>query len=1128
MKDSIPFQFSSSRETKIYSSLKRFVGDAPASFFRDACKIMQDKCDLETKTHLIGHLMREIFGWIVEIMVPMDYSLTPEEEKKSNENKDGYRRKIKYAAKSYGMDEKNKMVQFWLQKIAGSDRGLHSWAHREGMESVRPSNEEFSELWNGTELLLDFLLDKIESNYLGYTNQLDQVLSKKTIRNEDIKKIKQHIPLNQTTMGYFFDKLDHPECLDFLVDNDFFKYPTKPLEHENGGISYPLWPQITYLVKMSKIKSVQEKIVTICLRIKTDNLNTQVNILEIALNLSPKYSVKIIKKSYEWLGQIHSWFHPEKYGQLLLHLVEGGYTKESLELAKRILAIKPDPRKPTEIDGHIFSHEPIALFDNWHYEKILKENYPKLVEKVGIEALKILIDLICDYVKLSDSNRKSGSKDDLSRIWRPAIEDNVQNHEHGIRDVLITGTRDICESFLKMQPDQITTLIEELESKNLNILNRLALHLLRLFPKSVEKEIIERLMNEKEFDDNSRLTHEYFLLAESHGSLLKKEHRDQLLSWIMSGADIEQFKKWRKHNKQKYTDEDGKKYIRSWQMYHLMPFRKLDPAWQKYYDELTKEFGEPKYPTFSSWSEGGSWAPKSGLPPEKMKKMLPEEVLAFLKKWEPPNNDPLGSSREGTGRQLTKEISLSPDKWTQSAEGFIALSPTYVRSYLSGFQESLKQGKKFNWKPILDICIVVLSKPVQTKEIKKPVPFGDDPDWSWCRKTIIDLIEEGFSDHSGKLTLNLRKQVWKIIEILAKDPDPTPKREEEYLTSSKDDPLTLAINSIRGDAISAAIRYGIWIKSYEDEKNQVGWLLSKKVPELDRLLLNHLDIKKDPSLAIRSVYGEKLGNLTWLDESWIITYQNLIFPSDSSKHKYFDAAWESYITFVNAYNNLFKIIKKQYKRAVNEIGSHAEAKHHIENPDQNLAQHLVIFYWRGLIKLTDELFSNFYKNAPVILRSEVIDFIGRVAKKDKDVPAEVKNRFISLLEKRIKEVKKVKSDIQEFENISWWLASKKFSDEWILDKILEVLEEGCELEGEYLVMECFIDLVNSFPLKVVQCLRFIIENDKKQWGTLYLDGDMRSILDSALKSGKPEAKDAAEELIHRLAARGHLEFKDLL
>ena len=225
------------------------------------------------------------------------------------------------------------------------------------------------------------------------------------------------------------------------------------------------------------------------------------------------------------------------------------------------MAVKPDPRKPTVIEGHTFSHDPIAFFDDWHYEKILNENYPGFVDQTGMEAVKVLVDLIQDYVNLSDEGRKSGSKDDYSYIWRPAIEDNSQNHKFGVRDLLVTGLRDACEQFLRYHPDQILVMVKELESKKLSIFKRLSLHLLRLFPKGAEEKIAQELLNKEEFQGESRVTHEYFLLAEAHGSLLNKEQKEQVWSWIMNGADVESYKKWRAQNGHKTTQAEIEKYI---------------------------------------------------------------------------------------------------------------------------------------------------------------------------------------------------------------------------------------------------------------------------------------------------------------------------------------------------------------------------------------------------------------------------------------------------------------------------------------------------------------------------------------------------------------------------------------
>ena len=53
------------------------------------------------------------------------------------------------------------------------------------------------------------------------------------------------------------------------------------------------------------------------------------------------------------------------------------------------------------------------------------------------------------------------------------------------------------------------------------------------------------------------------------------------------------------------------------------------------------------------------------------------------------------------------------------------------------------------------------------------------------------------------------------------------------------------------------------------------------------------------------------------------------------------------------------------------------------------------------------------------------------------------------------------------------------------------------------------------------------ENDKKGWGVVHWRDELKATIDNVLKSSDETARKEAEEFVHRLAARGHLEFKDL-
>src|SRR3989344_1780420 len=1112
------FEFQNQRQVKIHTALSQIIGTAPATFFKDACKIMQDEYDLETKTNLIGHLLREVLSWIIEIMLPIGY-----EKPETEEN---YKEKIKDAAVTYGIDQNDKNIKFWSDKIAG-EGGIQKWTHKGSMESVRPIDQEFLDIWNKAELLLDFLLNKIEANYLLYPKQIDKIIAKQNISKKDIKALKRHVPFNQTTLSYFFDKLDKPSFLVPLKKGGLFKYPRKPMLHEDGGISFPLWPQMTYLIKMSNDQTAQDEVIQICLEIETENINTQAQILEVALNVPPDKSLKIAQKSLAWIDQIKPYFHAEKYAELLTHLADGGYKKETIELASKLLAIKADPRKPQKFDGHTFPYEPISQIDEWRYGEILKKTYPKIVDKFGSDAVQVLLDLLQDYIELSDKDRNSGSKDDYSYIWRPAIENHSQNHNHGIRDSLIDAIRDSCENILRAKPNQIDKILKNLDDRKLSIFRRLGLHFLREFSGGAKKRIKSELMNAEEFKGEARLTHEYYLLAEKHAKILNKEQKEQIWSWAINGANVEEFIEWKKQNGRIPKGEEVEKYKKGWQMYHLLPFKGIDSKWDRYIADLVSAVGEPQFPSFRSWSSGGSFGPTSVVSKKQLEKMPPEEIIKYLEKWEPIPNDPLDRSREGTGRELTDLISANPKNWEPSLPNISSLDPTYVRSVLQGFREALKQNREFNWEPVLNLCKNVLSKPIKIKDRKPTSLFGDDPDWNLSRNNIIELINDGLK---RELPIKFRKDVWSIIEELTKDPDPTPEYEKEYLNNS--DPLTLAINTTRGDAMTAAIEYGVWLKNSLGKEDQEKWTLNKNAPELLKVLDDHLNTDIDPSLAIRSVYGQRLGAIAWLDKRWVAVNETRIFPTGKVNQPYFNSAWETYIVFVRPFKDLLRIFKAQYERAIEEIGKHDDHQHHLESPDQMLVHHLIIFYWNKQIELKSTSFlGDFYNTVPIELKAEAVDFIGRAMNDNAKMPESYIKRSKALIEDRLTKLQKSKKpqeDVKEFKDFSWWVASEKFDDGWTLMVLEQILKKGCELDGDHLVIEKFEKIAEKFPLEVINCANLIFRNDKKCWGMPTWGDRLKAIIQTVLKIKNRKTKEAAKEFVNRLVAKGHMEFKDLI
>jgi hypothetical protein len=65
------------------------------------------------------------------------------------------------------------------------------------------------------------------------------------------------------------------------------------------------------------------------------------------------------------------------------------------------------------------------------------------------------------------------------------------------------------------------------------------------------------------------------------------------------------------------------------------------------------------------------------------------------------------------------------------------------------------------------------------------------------------------------------------------------------------------------------------------------------MPEIQRLLEDHLDIEKEASPSVRAVYGMRLGHIFFLDESWTTQRLDVIF--DPAQPVLAATAWRGYV-----------------------------------------------------------------------------------------------------------------------------------------------------------------------------------------------------------------------------------------
>jgi len=954
---------------------------------------------------------------------------------------------------------------------------------------------------------------------------------------DEVVELLQEAPLHE----YFFGRLDRPEWLTPLKERGYFDDPPQPIVVE-GRVRFPSWPQGRYLVRIAEAAS--DAVLDIALGLpETANVRVHQHLVEAALSMPAQLSAKLVPRTRQWLEMLEvpsQLIIPDTLGQLLDHLTEGGQVEAALDLARELLFLRAEDRSV----GEFTFTDPHPRFDVWDYQALLKENIPKLVSADGEKALSLLCDTLEDAARISQraygfDRSKSHPYEDGFYVQRPAIEDHAQNEPHGLIDALITAVRDATERLIAEDKASVPGLVVMLERRGWQVFDRLALHLLWRFPEAAPDLIAERLIDRRRFDD-SGLRHEYALLARKRFATLEASDKQTILAWIDDGPDLERFRQRREaFGEAPPTKDEELRYADTWRRDCLalledgLPWR-----WRRRYRELVHRLGEAEHPEFASYTRAVRAGSTSPVTSDDLRSMSVDEFFRHLRSWRP-SGDLMSPSYEGLGRELTSVVASDPEPFAAASLGFRGLDPTYVRAFFYGLRDATKQGRVFAWPSVLNLSRWVLT---QAREIRGHEPEHEahealhdrDLDWGETRKAIAYLLSEGLETTTrARLHLDLHSRIWDVLAPLTQDEEPTPEYEERYGESNMD-PVTLSINTVRRQAMHTVVRYAVWVREEREAvgegQNVAAWF--HEIPEAREILDHRLDPQVEPSTAVRAVYGQWFPYLVWLDNWWATHSVRRIFPPEPKYRALRAAAWGALVTFTRPHLETFEILKDEYRRSVQQLRASPSGKWMSAEPDERLAEHLMVLYWWGALGVEgrDDLLPLFFANAPDELRAHALDFVGlSLHRTGADVPLDTLNRLRELWDRRLNpsDREPVLSG-QEAAAFGWWFASAKFDDAWSMEQLKVALTRTSDLDAYDLVLERLAALSDRMPADAVDCLKLLLDRDVGGWRTVTYLSTQERILRAALRSEDLRAQRTAESLINRLGAKGQWDLGVLL
>jgi hypothetical protein len=513
---------------------------------------------------------------------------------------------------------------------------------------------------------------------------------------------------------------------------------------------------------------------------------------------------------------------------------------------------------------------------------------------------------------------------------------------------------------------------------------------------------------------------------------------------------------------------------------------------------------------------------ESPLTVDEMRQASVPDIVTRLNAWQP-TGEFMGPSPEGLSRVLASAAEENPARFASDVERFSDVEPTYVRGIITGLRAAVNKERAFDWAPVLNLCRWVVGQPVGSDD--SGGSFERDQGWRLTRKAIVDLLKAGFKAGPCRIPFAQRDDVWKALRPLTDDSNPVvTDRDQTDL-----EPLTTAINTTRGAAMEAVVQYALWVKDHlgpTGEARAESGL--QQMPEVREVLEAHLDPATDASAAIRAVYGRSLPWLVHVDAEWVAANLARLFPTDERLAYLRDAAWDTYVVFCHVYNNVADVLKGEYARATERITRMRRDERRQGDPADHLAEHLMVLYWLGKIDLNGPELSRFYADAEERACGHAMWFVGRVfAKSDGEPPAEIIDRLKQLFEVRLAVRAAPDRHRLELQQFGPWFAAGTFGDEWSLARLQEVLRLTGSIKLDSLVMKQLVNLAPRLPGDVVQCVRLMVEGADEPWKIQAWQNEIRQIATVALLAGG-SAREAAIMLINMLAARGHLQFRDLL
>jgi hypothetical protein len=879
---------------------------------------------------------------------------------------------------------------------------------------------------------------------------------------------------------YFFDRADERWLRPLAEIPRLLSTPPDLIDVGGGYVQAPVWPQGTYLARVAAsdpalVAELVERVAA------TTNPRVTDQLIEMARRLPPETAAGLVPSLARRISTpLAVEFAAIDAGKLARELGQAGFADDGMQLLM------------ATINAAIAGSRDMRS----HVEQLLAEPL-EAVAAAGSDIGARLRALLRKRLRNVPVRRRHSTLWLRSVDRRPRYGADVEWFiANGLHRVLVVAPPDAARSLAN-------TLLKDREP----VMRRVALASMAARPELISAS--DALLHEAaRWDDEATTRYEFRRALGELWSRASESARAALLDYAATATEADEIIERYAVNGMEHDPDEIR---RRWRSRLLHAVRAEVPReWTDRFGPLD-ELDDDRLPDpIVEW--GG---PVSPISEDELSDLDPAEVLTRLGSSSADTHRGLERpTLEGLGRTGAAVIVRRFAEFAGLGADVAQLPVAVTAQITSALERSLREDEAVDRGAIVDFVLalgeVFLSEPAGGEEV------ATEEAAVWSREIRRDI--------SGTLSYAANKEALgqaeshralALLDILLRDADPTEETDTRDAENGYD-PGMLALNSLRGEATTAAIE--LLLEARRTNRNTLA--------DATAAMLRRV-VAADQSRSVRAAIGIRLPWILASDEPHQAEWIDLLF-GEAVPTTARTAAWDAYLLYSRFFSNEATKLAGQYDLAVathepqpeDETGRRRQT-------DEHLGIHVAAAHVLGLeVERRGNWLTEFYRRAAGWSRARVTRWIAEQAA-EADAAPEIRGRARDFLRQRIASADG-EADAEELKAVAWIASATDASDE-NLELLLAALEKTAgATENEPGAVALAARMSPTRPRSAARLVQLLVEGD--EWHSLphVASAELQDALQQLISSSDKEAMQIASDVINTLGAQGFLEFRSLL